>query len=293
MLKIGFIGFGEAAFHIAAGLRADGLDGIYAYDKFWNILPQSSLVNTRAKEAGVILAPSLRGLIESVDIVISSVSANLAISLAEESAPYLKSGQLYVDLNSAGPETKIEADQIISPIALFVDVAVMGPVPGNRHKVPMLASGTGAKAFAAQLAPYGMKITVLDGAAGKASASKMFRSIFMKGFVVLLLETVIAGHTYGIEDDVLKSIEETLTTGNFQQIINGLLSRGAVHSERREHEMDEVVATLRSLGVESTMAEATKKKLAWCTRQGLKEYFKGAAPTDFHEIFAALEMDKV
>jgi len=287
--KIGFIGFGEAAFNIVKGLKGEGLAYVSAYDKFWNVAPQSELVQQRAKEAGAVLAPSLKDLIENADIVVSAVSANLVVPLAKESAPFLKAGQIYVDLNSAGPDTKVAANEIISPKALFVDVAVMGTVPGNGHKVPMLAAGAGAALFVEKMKPYGMNLTLLDGPAGKASASKMFRSIFMKGFVTLLLEAVVAGHKYGIEDDVLASIDETLTAGPLLPIINGLLTRGVIHSERREHEMDEVIATLKSLHVDSTMSEATKAKLRWCTDLKFKEYFKGVPPKDFHEIFAVLD----
>jgi len=51
MVKLGFIGFGEAAFNIAKGLKQEGLNGIIAYDKFWNVAPQSELIAKRAAEA--------------------------------------------------------------------------------------------------------------------------------------------------------------------------------------------------------------------------------------------------
>ena len=43
MAVVGFIGFGEAAFNIAKGLKKEGLEGIIAYDKFWNVSPNSEL----------------------------------------------------------------------------------------------------------------------------------------------------------------------------------------------------------------------------------------------------------
>ena len=46
-----------------------------------------------------------------------------------------------------------------------------------------------------------------------------------------------------------------------------------------------LVSTLDSLQVDATMSKATKEKLRWCTNLGLKEYFKGVTPRDFHEIF--------
>jgi 3-hydroxyisobutyrate dehydrogenase-like beta-hydroxyacid dehydrogenase len=289
MKTIGFLGFGEASFNIAEGLRDEHLTGIRAYDAAWRREPQGELVRTRAEKAGVTLEASLQELVEKVDIVICSISANMALPVAEQCAPLLRPDQLYVDINSAGPDTKVAAAGVISPHATFVDVAVMGTVPGNRHKVPMLAAGRGAAAFADFCNRYGMKVKALEGPAGKASASKMFRSIFMKGYVMLLLEAVIAGRQFGLEDDVLASIRDTITGGDFLKSANDLIARGVIHAERREHEMDEVIATLKSLGVDDTMSLATKKKLAWCVEHRFKEHFQGNPPADYHEIFSVLQ----
>jgi 3-hydroxyisobutyrate dehydrogenase-like beta-hydroxyacid dehydrogenase len=289
MVKLGFIGFGEAAFNIAKGLKGEGLDGIIAYDKFWKEAPASELVGKRAAEAQVQLIPTHRELVESSKMIVSAVSADAAVALAQASRPFLAPGQIYVDINATSPMTKEEIDKIISPVALFVDCAVMGPVPTYKHKVPVSVSGAGAKVFAEILSPFGMNITLMDAPAGSASASKMFRSIFMKGFVTLLLEMLTAAHAYKVEDDVLMSVKETLTAGPLLEVVNGLIGRGVIHSERREHEMEEVIATLEALKVDGTMSKATKAKLRWCTRLGLKAYFKGVPPEDFHEIFEAIE----
>ena len=289
MLKLGFIGFGEAASNIAIGFKSEGLNGIIAYDKFWNVAPRSELIQKRAGAAKVKLLPSMRELVENSNIIISAVSADMAVALAQAAKPFLKPDQIYVDMNATSPMTKEEVDAIISPVALFVDCAVMGPVPTYQHKVPVSVSGKGAKIFTEKMAPYGMNITWMDAPAGSASASKMFRSIFMKGFVVILLEMLVAAHKYQVEDDVLMSVNETLTAGPLMEVINGLVGRGVIHSERREHEMDEVIATLDALKIDATMSKATKAKLRWCTNLALKEYFKGEPPKDFHDIFNALD----
>jgi 3-hydroxyisobutyrate dehydrogenase-like beta-hydroxyacid dehydrogenase len=289
MVKLGFIGFGEAAFNIAAGLRGEGLSGISAYDKNWKGAPASELICKRAAEAQVELVASQQALIERSEMVVSAVSADMALPLAQASKPFLKSDQVYVDINATSPMTKEEVDRIISPVALFVDCAVMGPVPTYRHKVPVSVSGKGARRFCDAMAPYGMAITFMDAPAGSASASKMFRSIFMKGFVTLLIEMLTAAHRYGVEDDVLESVKETLTAGPLLEVINGLVGRGVIHSERREHEMDEVIATLDTLQVDAIMSKATKAKLHWVTGLGLKAHFKGVPPKDYHRVFAALD----
>lgn len=289
MVKLGFIGFGEAGFNIANGLKAEGLDGIIAYDKYWDIQPGATLICERAKEAEIELLPSLQALVENSEIVISAVSADMAVSLAKAAQPFLRPETLYVDINATSPMTKEKVDSIIAGSALFVDCAVMGPVPNNRHKVPMSVSGKGAHRFVETMLPYGMNITLMDGLAGSSSASKMFRSIFMKGFVMLILEMLLAADKYQVADDVLKSVEKTLTSGPLLETINGLVGRGVIHSQRREHEMEEVIATLDSLNVDGLMSKATKEKLGWCTSLGLKEYFNGIPPEDFHEIFIALK----
>jgi 3-hydroxyisobutyrate dehydrogenase-like beta-hydroxyacid dehydrogenase len=288
MQTLGFLGFGEASYNIAEGLRDEGMTGIRAFDAAWQREPNASLIQERAGKSGVVLEASAADLIGKVDIVVCSISANMAVPVAEQSAPLLRPEQIYVDLNSAGPDTKTSVDRIISPCATFVDVAVMGTVPGNRHKVPMLASGKGAIAIADYLNRFGARVTAIDGPAGKASASKMFRSIFMKGYVMLLLEAVVAGRQFGLEDDVLASIRASLTTDDFIKQANDLMARGVIHAERREHEMDEVIATLNSLGVDATMSIAAKDKLAWCVKQGFREHFNAKPPEDYHDIFAVL-----
>lgn len=289
MYKLGFIGFGEAAYNITAGLRSEGFEGIAAYDKYWKTEPQLELIIKRAKETDVPLLPSLQELVKNSEMIVSAVSADMSLPLAQEAKSYLSKDQIYVDLNATSPMTKEQVDVLISPLALFVDCAVMGPVPPYKHKVPICVSGSGAKNFYEAMTPYGMDITLMDAPAGSASASKMFRSIFMKGFVMLVLEMLLAGNEYQVADDVLMSVKETLTSGPFLEVVNGLVGRGVIHSERREHEMDEVIATLDTIKVDGIMSKGTKAKLHWCTQLGLKEYFKGVPPEDFHEIFAALD----
>jgi 3-hydroxyisobutyrate dehydrogenase-like beta-hydroxyacid dehydrogenase len=93
------------------------------------------------------MVPSPQALIERSEMVVSAVSANMAVPLAQASRPFLKANQVYVDINATSPMTKEEADRIISPVALFVDGAVVGPVPTYRHQVPVSVSGKGARRF--------------------------------------------------------------------------------------------------------------------------------------------------
>lgn len=164
----------------------------------------------------------------------------------------------------------------------------MGSVPVYGHKVPLIVCGKGAKQFSDILKKYHMNIKYYGEEVGKVSALKMFRSIFMKGMAMLLLETIVASHEYGVEDDVWASILETLTNSSAKRM-NNLIARTVIHSERREHEMEEVVSMLQELNMDDMMSIATRKKMKWCTDLGLKEYFKGVPPNDFHEILSAMD----
>ncbi|MFC1798873.1 DUF1932 domain-containing protein [Thermodesulfobacteriota bacterium] len=289
MFTIGFIGFGEAAYQMSEGLRGEGFAKIIAYDKYWNIEPNSELISERAEKTQVELVPNMQALIENSDMIISAVSADMALELAESASPFLKHDQIYVDINATSPMTMEEVDAIISPVAVFVDCAAMGPFPIYQHKTPLLVSGKGAALFTEKMAPFGMDITLMDKPAGSASATKMFRSIFMKGFIAQSLETLFAARKYQVEDVVLMSLKESFTVKPFLEMVNVLLTRGVIHSERREHEMEEVIDTLKNLNLDSTMSQATRTKMKWVTDLGLRDHFKGVPPKDLHEIFTALE----
>jgi hypothetical protein len=59
---IGFIGFGEAAFHIAKGLRQAGVQAIVAFDihseTYGDTAGRGELIRQRAEEAGAKLVAS-------------------------------------------------------------------------------------------------------------------------------------------------------------------------------------------------------------------------------------------
>src|ERR1700679_1139119 len=98
LMKIGFIGFGEAAFHIAKGLRQPGIASICAFD-----INVTDNMRQRAREAQTVLVDTNRERAQSCGIMLSAVTANQAASAAEQNAPYLTSSHIYADLNSVSP----------------------------------------------------------------------------------------------------------------------------------------------------------------------------------------------
>ncbi|MDA8124651.1 MAG: DUF1932 domain-containing protein [Deltaproteobacteria bacterium] len=288
-VKLGFIGFGEAAFHIASGLHEEGLAGIVAFDVMAADPQMGPLVRERAAGAGVTLLPSLKELLAVAEVVLCATSAKYALAIARDAQPFLREGQLYADLNSASPQVKKEIAAVVGQTAaLFVDTAVMALVPPHRHKVPMAVSGTGARRFAERLSPYGMDITYINDRAGSSSAIKMLRSIFVKGLTALLLEALTASRKAGVEAEIMASITQTLGEQPFEALANLLLTRTAVAAERRVAEMGEVISTLQEMGLDSSASQATRAKLQALAEMDLKTRFGPKPPAYYTQVLDAI-----
>jgi len=111
----------------------------------------------------------------------------------------------------------------------------------------------------------------------------------MKGFAILLLEMVQASEKYGVSSDTLASLEETLRQRSLEEAAHFLLTRSAIHAERRVAEMEEVIRTLDSLGMPAQMSLATMAKLRDLANAGLKDRIDPGAPPDFRNVLRELE----
>lgn len=284
---IGFVGFGEAAFHIAKGLRQSGIKTVSAFDIHTDTPGRAGLIRRRAEETATQLVPSNAELAELSDIILSTVTANQASAAAEQTAPHLKSAHLYADLNSVSPGLKQSIAAVIEAAgARFVEVAVMAPVPPWGHKVPLLTGGPGALEFAERLLPFGMRIETGSAEVGAAAATKMCRSIVVKGIEALVTECVLSATHYGVDEAVFASLGETFPGMDWPKLASYLTGRVVVHGERRAREMEEVAETVREAGVEPMMSEAIVRRMDWSAQLGLRELFGGKAPTGYHEFTA-------
>lgn len=289
-MKLGFIGFGGAGYGIAKGLRQAGLAEIYFYDRMQNTPPYAEVIRRHAEETGALPAGRLEELLSRVEVVISCVTGAMAASVAEEAAPFLRTGHLYADVNTAAPQVKEQVAGIVEKTgAEFVDAAMMGAIPTFLHLVPILASGGGAERFQLAMQPYEMNIRVIGPKPGQASAIKMFRSIFMKGMLSLFLEMLTATHRYGVDEMVLGSIAESLDGVPFLETARLQMTKGVVNAERMAHEMEEVIATLQGMDAPAGMSRAAMEKLHWCAGFSLRERYGGELPKTLAEVLRAME----
>jgi 3-hydroxyisobutyrate dehydrogenase-like beta-hydroxyacid dehydrogenase len=290
--QIGFVGFGEAAFHIAKGLREAGVDAIAAFDINMETPTLGPKIRERAREAEVRLVRSNAELAEGASIVVSAVTCDQAMRAAEQTQPHLTPRHFYADINSVSPATKQSIGRVIDQtLARFVEIAVMAPVPPYGHRVPILAGGVAASDLAAILTPFGMRIEIVSQEIGLAAATKMFRSVVVKGLEALLTECVLAADRYGAVDSVLRSLKESYPGINWAELTDYAIGRVVVHGERRAREMDEVAETIRSLDIEPIMAEAAARRMDWSAKLDLKRRFGGEAPAGYRDLTRVISED--
>lgn len=285
MISVGIIGLGEAGLALATGLGEVAGARVVGYD----VRQDEPAVRAAAERAEVQLVSSGAALADAADVVICLTSASVAISVAEEVAPVLSTRHLYADYNSASPELKRAVAAVVEPTgARFVDGAVMAAVPSARHRVPVLASGSGAEAFAAVARELEMQVEVIGDRPGQASAVKMFRSLLVKGLEALVLECAVGAARYGVAERVFASMGGSLPFDDWEALASYLIGRTVVHGERRAEELRQVATTLVGSGIDPWLAEAGAARLQWAVDHHLRERFAGVAPSRYQDVLRVL-----
>jgi len=256
------IGFGEVGQTLAANLRAGGLTA-----RAWDILfsdPRS--IQSRAiPSSGVVAASSAGDAITGAELVISAVTADDCLAAAHTAASLLKQGAFFLDLNSVSPTTKIEAARAIAAgRGRYVEAAVMSPIRPKGIQSPILLGGPDAAAFLPLARAVGFSaIEVASDTIGRASATKMCRSVMIKGVEALLTESLLAARRYGVDGAVLASLNGMLPAADWSALAHYMIGRSLQHGRRRAAEMREVAATVRNAGIEPWMSVATAERQNW------------------------------
>jgi 3-hydroxyisobutyrate dehydrogenase-like beta-hydroxyacid dehydrogenase len=288
---LSFIGFGEAGQAIASGLREEGIEQIAA----WDILfPEAAGAKLKAagEKMGVHLAHSAAGAVAQADMIISAVTAASSYEAAESVAPHLSGDPCYLDINSVSPGRKQATARLLEGRARYIDVAVVAPIHPKRHKTPLLISGPHAEGVAPLLHELQMQLKVLGPEIGSAAAFKMIRSVMIKGIEALTLECFLAAHRAGIVDAVADSMKPNFPGLDFKQVADYNLERMANHGHRRAAEMEESCATLRELGIEPLMTEATVKREREMGAIGEIDSVRATFDADRHAMLAAIDAVK-
>jgi len=211
---------------------------------------------------------SMQELAQSCDLVISAVTAANTLAVAQEAAPHLRPGAVFLDLNSASPGTKQLASNVVEAAgAHYVEAGVMTSVPPHGIKVPILLGGPQAQALSLRCNAMGMDTTAVAPTIGTASAIKMCRSVMIKGLEALVIESYTTARAYGVEAHVLPTLAETFPSIDWEKTGGYFFSRVAQHGKRRAEEMRECANTVRETGFAPTMAQAIAEKHQWVADQ--------------------------
>lgn len=272
MKRFGFIGLGEVGKAFSKEMEARGAE-VHYYD-----------VISKKQEKWITFLP-LRELIETCDIILSTVVSHMAIGAAQEAATFLSSGKIYADMNSTSPSVKKTIGQIIDETtADFVEGAILSAVGESGPKASILVSGKKAEEFSRWMNRFGLvNLKYLSPRIGDSSMIKMIRSIFSKGVECLLLEMLIAARSAGVEDLVWKEIVGSMTGSSFRNAAENWIKTHPLAYERRYHEMIQVIETMKEINVEPIMTHCTRRFFERSQGIGWGKTFR-EKPEDFRSV---------
>ena len=140
----------------------------------------------------------------------------------------------------------------------------MSPIHPLRSKSPMLLGGPHALTFVEMGQALGFAgMSFCDANIGKASATKMCRSVMIKGLEALISESLLSARHYGVEQDVLDSLNNLFPMKTWPRHAHYMISRTLEHGVRRAEEMREVALTVQAAGLDPQMSQATVERQAW------------------------------
>jgi 3-hydroxyisobutyrate dehydrogenase-like beta-hydroxyacid dehydrogenase len=205
--RIGLVGYGEVGRILAEELRERDI-AVSAYDIKFGGDEEAPLL-AHAQSFGVEIMSSHGELARHSDLVISAVTPSQTLAVAEVCAPHLSHGFL-LDINSASPGVKCQAAECLAHAGgRYVEGAIMTSVPPYRIGVPMLVGGPHAEALVKPLTRLGFAPRLADERLGIASATKMCRSVVIKGMEAMLIESLCAARHFGVQEQVIASLAET------------------------------------------------------------------------------------
>lgn len=287
-MRIALIGYGEVGKILAEDLAPQG-HSVVAYDVKLEGEEKGeggNVLREHAAKLGVALAQAHASAVQHAELVVSAVTASQAVPVAEAIAPGLVRGAYVLDFNSASPGAKIRAGAIVNAAGgRYVEGAVMTSIPPYRIKVPLLLGGPDAAALQPLLERLGFAAKVASDELGVASATKMCRSVMIKGLEAIVIESFTTARHYGVEDAVIASLHETFPGIDWEKQAAYFFQRVIEHGRRRSEEVREVAVTVREAGLEPHSAAGTAERQAWIAdladsglfgERGTKEFARSA-----------------
>jgi 3-hydroxyisobutyrate dehydrogenase-like beta-hydroxyacid dehydrogenase len=265
--RIALIGFGEVGQRLGVDFREDFQKSepleVAVYDILFSD-PNSS-PRRAVREFFGHATTSTAQAASDAELVICAVTAASDLDAARSVVPGLKRGAFYLDLNSVSPAIKTACADIIEAAGgRYVEAAVMTPIGPKGIASTMLLGGPHTEEFVERARALGFTgAKPFSAVIGQASATKMCRSVMIKGVEALLCESMLAARYYGVDKTVLDSLSDLLPVGDWEKLARYFVSRTLEHGTRRAEEMRESAKTVAEAGITPLMALATAEREDW------------------------------
>jgi len=283
LTRIALIGFGEVGQILAQDLARK------AELPVWDtaFADAESIPSRALPRFQVRAAESAADAVRGAQLVISAVTAAQDLEAARSVGPGLEPGAFFLDLNSCSPGQKTaSADAVHAAGGRYVEAAVMSPIGPKRIASPMLLGGPHARDFLQVAAGLGFTgATAYSEVIGQAAATKLCRSVMIKGVEALLTESLLAARHYGVEQVVLDSLSDLLPLPDWNRTAQYMISRSLEHGARRAEEMREAARTVAEAGLRPTMSEAIARRQDWAA------HHRGAMSDDLAAMLDAINRD--
>lgn len=271
---VGVLGYGEAGKAFASHLREQGFTLVVT-----NRSPEE-LRSTLAPNSEIEVASDPADVAARSDIVLSCVWPETAADVATVAAQRLEDS-LYVDFNSIGVDTVRDiAGSVEDSGGIFLNGSIMGSIRRLGADVPLAVSGYPADDGVKTLRRLGFSVKSYGQDPERVAILKMCRSAITKGLLMVLSEALLPAYAYNLHEDVLDSLDESFsdqTLGSFARLF---LVDMTEHGARRAGELDEVIATIRDGGYDTTVSERAR----WLSKE-LSEL----DCEDYEEVLARLD----
>jgi len=264
--KICLLGFGEVGAVLAEDLAAASAVKLVAWDVQFDNLESKPSVSVRS-HARVDIAAAATNAVNDSELVISAVTAAQDLPAAQSVLAGMRPGTLFLDLNSVSPATRIAvAETVEASGGRYIEAAILAPITPQGIAAPILIGGPHAENFlpaGINLGFSGMRFC--SARIGSAAATKMCRSIMIKGIESLLTESLLAARHYGVEEEVMASLKDLFPWPDWPGQARYMISRSIEHGVRRAEEMVEAAHTVSDAGIKPHMSEACAASQAWAS----------------------------
>jgi 3-hydroxyisobutyrate dehydrogenase-like beta-hydroxyacid dehydrogenase len=240
---------GDMGSSVGRALREHGLEVITLLNG------RSERTRTLAAEAGLADAGSMRALVDRADLVLSILVPSEAEKLAGEVADAIRASRkpvAFADCNAIAPETVKRIGRTIEAAGgRFIDAGIIGGPPRGGNPPRFYASGP-HQAVLGELDGKGIRVPLLGGEVGRASALKMCYAAITKGTQALYAATLAAAESLGAYDDLMAEMQSSQpeTVKRMSGVV-GISSKAF----RWVGEMEEIAATFAAAGATSKIHE--------------------------------------